>query len=211
MKKIFLFLTSFSFGVITIAQNITCDNFNITGIGENPSNTNELLISIQFNGNPSDYIGYPFVSVLTGANGDTIGTGNMFYFGQLGGTAQDYPVVLNASADTSQFTAMFVFLNGNIADTCYFSYPAVANIKQISHNSEGLKIWPNPAENKLEIEWLNHPGSTEYQLIDLSGRVVSKGVVQNGLTNIDLSQIESGHYRIVLNTKPIIHLPFIKN
>jgi hypothetical protein len=192
-KLVFLIaFTSFVFKAFT--QNITCHNFNLTGININPSNANEHLVSIQFNGDPNDFIGYPFIALITGASGDTIGTGNMFFFGQLGGTSQDYPVVLEANADTSQFTAMFIFLNGNVEDTCYFSFPTSAAIPQQSQGNNGVHLWPNPANTILTIESIHPNDAKSYEIYDYSGRVLLKGIFQNGRSDVNIANLQPGKY-----------------
>ncbi len=192
------------------AQSFNCDQFTINGISPNPANSNEHVINIQFNGNASDFIGYPYVSALFGANGDTIGTGNMFYFGQLGGTSQDYPVVLEANAVTSQFTAMFIFLNGNVEDTCYLSFPSTANLSESMQNTELFSIWPNPVENVLTIHCKQPQIDTTYFIYDATGRKLMTGPMNCGTTLVDLSNLAPGSYYLVSDAIPELTTPLIK-
>ena len=69
----------------------------------------------------------------------------------------------------------------------------------ISENSIALILYPNPTKNIINIEaksWIN----TEYKILDLNGKIVYKGSINNDLI-IDISFLESNIYFICLNNK----------
>jgi hypothetical protein len=80
----------------TTAQSINCDLFTVSSIAPDEFDVNNTLINIQMSGDGSDFANYPLVASVTDCNGDTVATGAMFFFGQIGGTEQSYPVTMFA-------------------------------------------------------------------------------------------------------------------
>ena len=63
-------------------------------------------------------------------------------------------------------------------------------------NNESLKVFPNPANNTLRFKNVTASEKTGYTIIDVTGRVCSKGIY-NGA--IDISTLKSQLYIIQLN------------
>lgn len=57
--------------------------------------------------------------------------------------------------------------------------------------SVGLRLYPNPATNGLRIQVSE---SSAYQILDLTGKVVSMGTLMQGEQTIDISNYQSGVY-----------------
>jgi hypothetical protein len=107
---------------ITNAQVISCSDFSLLGIGHDSFNSGNSVVHIKFMGDPQDFINYPFVSCVTDCNGDTIATGNMNFFGQMGQSVQSYPVTGDITNACLPITIEFIFGNTNFEiDTCTFS------------------------------------------------------------------------------------------
>ncbi|MFM1999931.1 MAG: Secretion system C-terminal sorting domain, partial [Bacteroidota bacterium] len=67
-----------------------------------------------------------------------------------------------------------------------------------------LAVYPNPAEDYLQLSVSNLGGvSLEYQVVDMTGRVVMKEKI-NGADRIEkrlnLESLSSGSYQLVLTT-----------
>ena len=107
---------------MTNAQTINCSDFSILGFGPDQFNSGNSVVHIHFGGDTIDFIDYPFISVVTDCNGDTIATGNMNFFGQTGQTVQSYPVTGNITNACLPITVEFIYGNTNLQiDTCTFS------------------------------------------------------------------------------------------
>jgi len=78
----------------------------------------------------------------------------------------------------------------------------------VNENQENkISVFPNPTENFITIEVKN---STNYSLVDLNGRTLQNGVINNN-DNIDLSSLNSGSYILRLsNENGSQNLPIIK-
>jgi len=68
----------------------------------------------------------------------------------------------------------------------------------VKHNlaKNELKVYPNPVKTTLNVEWLFSESGQEYQILDMTGRVVSTGIV--GEERVNVSGLNSGIY--LLNT-----------
>lgn len=67
--------------------------------------------------------------------------------------------------------------------------------------SAGLSVYPNPARNILRIHPEKQIQHGEYQVIDYSGKLMAKGLVDNELNefNVDVSTLLPGLYLIIIN------------
>jgi len=66
-------------------------------------------------------------------------------------------------------------------------------------SKKGFAIYPNPAKGQFSIE-LAQNGKAEYQIFDMSGRLLKKGQV-NSQENISISDLKTGNYRVVVSTE----------
>lgn len=71
--------------------------------------------------------------------------------------------------------------------------------------SEGIKIYPNPASNLLNIELLNQDDLT---IVDASGRVVLESRLFEGQNKVDISGLTAGWYIINISA---VHKPILIN
>lgn len=198
MKNLILILpfvcTLITHNALAQLPSVSCDDFSITDIVQDPSNSSQYLISIQFNAVNTAFINMPFVSSLLDENNDTIASGNMNFFGQNGGTEQDYMVTSNGNGNmnASQFTAVFIYNS----DTCYLTFPGNNTASQDVINSEQeLSLSPNPVQSHLHVTVpsANLIGAT-FNVFDFSGKSVLTGRINSMNTTIDLEDLESGMY-----------------
>jgi hypothetical protein len=70
----------------------------------------------------------------------------------------------------------------------------VTSILKLASNSSKLNIYPNPAANTFEIQYLQ--SSTDFEIINESGKVVKKGVITPG-KQIEINELAAGSYFVV--------------
>jgi hypothetical protein len=82
------------------------------------------------------------------------------------------------------------------------SSPVELNEKQ----SETLKVFPNPAKNKVYIELTNNSATTNYMLYAVTGEIIFTGRTFDNEIILDLSNLPNGLYLLRTseqNTQPI--------
>jgi hypothetical protein len=199
MKRRHITLAAFAFlscAMTATAQTITCDLFTVTGLEPDTFDVNNTLINIEMAGGVSDFANYPYIPSITDCNGDTVATGGMFFFGQIGGTEQGYPVSLLADDVCLPLTIEFVFGNDLFEnDTCQFTY-GTSGLSSTFNAFNKLDIFPNPTQGILQIETsFVHPG-TPYIVSDQMGSIVLQGTLNSTITPIDMSRLSSGFYML---------------
>lgn len=58
----------------------------------------------------------------------------------------------------------------------------------------GIRIWPNPTSDILNISSTSHAALGHWSLVDLSGRELRKGAAQSGATTIPMGGLVPGNY-----------------
>ena len=109
-------------------SSIPCSSFCVTEVTLDSIN-NQWNVNLDFEGTTSDFINYPYVSLMINGSGDTVAIGQMEYFGQIGGTAQVY----HPSVISNDFTAGQIFFVYD-QDTCVLNFPC---------SSAGVSYLPN--------------------------------------------------------------------
>lgn len=64
---------------------------------------------------------------------------------------------------------------------------------------KGFAIYPNPAKGEVNISLSKTTKSATYQIVDLSGKLVSNGSLENEKTKVNISKLKTGTYRIVIS------------
>jgi hypothetical protein len=110
------------------AQTISCSDLVTSGVSSGTTNGG-LLLNVTLNADSMTFINYPYIQSILDCNGDTIGSGSMFFFGQMGQTTQDYPFTITNTTACQPFRAVFVYGTtsggNNTEDTCFFELPAL--------------------------------------------------------------------------------------
>ena len=111
--------------------------------------------------------------------------GNDFYL--LGGLVDD-----DVNYPTKDEWFVVVDSMGCDVTECYLS------LEKESSETVSFNVYPNPANDNINIEYLNNTNAftTDYQIIDLNGKIIQKGTVIN--SNIDVSPLDSGTYLVRL-------------
>ena len=75
---------------------------------------------------------------------------------------------------------------------CGGSFSAIATVPKINKQ---LTIYPNPAADFITVETTGIEGNLQYQIFDLIGKQVSKGILKNSKQNtINISNLQEGLY-----------------
>lgn len=81
-----------------------------------------------------------------------------------------------------------------------------------SNQNDALKLYPNPANDILQIEYTgDQSNSLTMEILDLQGRVLLKSYLQNRKTSIDVTNIKAGIYLCRLQDSEVIVRKFMKN
>ena len=178
------------------AQTINCDSFTVIGIEPDTFDLNNTLIQIEMAGGVSDFINYPFIPAVTDCNGDTVATGDIFFFGQIGGTETGYPVSAISDDVCFPLTIQFVYSdNFLVADTCLFTYGST-NLSSRFDTFNQLNVYPNPTSGNVQIESSWALSNTPYIVTDQMGKIILQGSLNSTNTRIDMSGISSGIYML---------------
>ena len=63
-----------------------------------------------------------------------------------------------------------------------------------NHTALNFSVYPNPTSGLFSVKANNSMLGSEYRIIDLSGNMVSKGLINNNVTQINLDQFSPGEY-----------------
>lgn len=85
----------------------------------------------------------------------------------------------------------------------------VENCSSLQELNHAIKIWPNPFQEKIEIEL---PNDTKYSLINIQGQVVIDGFSESSkIIELNLSNIDNGMYYVILESdKKRSAIPIVK-
>lgn len=161
MRRSFIITLMISSWIGASAQTIPCDLFCATSIQPDTFNTGYINVTIHFNGDSSSFINYPHIRLITDLDGDTLATGTLNFFGQIGGTSLDYPVetMLDSIPEDLQAIIHFYFDQ----DSCILTYPCTTNAILHIDELKNLTMYPNPFTKEITIgvEEELHNGSLE--------------------------------------------------
>lgn len=94
---------------------------------------------------------------------------------------------------------------GTIAGAYIYSYSTSSSISDNKINS--IAIYPNPVNETLSFISPESYNGLVYYILDMNGKQILTGTIENAITSIDLSKFASGNYILKTND---ISLKFIK-
>jgi len=71
--------------------------------------------------------------------------------------------------------------------------PTIITSLENTETESGFKLFPNPAENRLYVE---NSDANDFEILDLTGKIVMNGLLENGNNSIDIANLEKGTYLI---------------
>jgi hypothetical protein len=169
--------------------SISCDSLRIDSVWLVQAGINRIAVRLQFLGNSTDFINYPYFPFIFNQFGDTIAKGEMGLFAQLGGTKQEY---LNITLLNELPSVMYLRLRFN-SDSCSFPwFPASSGLHQAAAK---LTCFPNPADDKVYLRTVNDR-EIQFSLTDSHGRMIKTGKATN---EIPISELSAGLYFLDLD------------
>ncbi|TDX83067.1 reprolysin-like metallopeptidase [Epilithonimonas xixisoli] len=79
-----------------------------------------------------------------------------------------------------------------------FKIKEVLAVNESAFN-KGFAIYPNPAKGEVNISLSKAAKDATYQILDLSGKLISTGSLPNEKTQVNISSLKTGTYRIVIS------------
>ena len=131
---------------------------------------------------------------------DTIASKSLF-------TENDYSVIVNKlSKGENYYRLKMVDRNGS------FTYSNIVSIS-FSDNSTSFLVYPNPAKNSLFVQLnTNINSNTVIQVTDMAGKLLKQVIhqISNQMVNIDVSNLSTGSYILVVKGDKEAKRVFIK-
>ncbi|MFB6454161.1 reprolysin-like metallopeptidase [Chitinophaga sp. Hz27] len=204
------FTTLTASGCANTLDNAT--NNTTSGAATIPFNTDVTgLIS------PSgDIDNYKFVITTSGTITITLGTlpgdydlkllnsaGSQVAISQLAGTSSE-TISRTVSAGT-YYAQVYGYNGANSSTTCYTLRvqlgTATKDAEHGSNDAPQVHVYPNPANNVLNVNLAGYKGKSEVNISDVSGRVVVRRYVSSASAQVDISALPAGVYIISVKNK----------
>jgi hypothetical protein len=180
------------------AQNVTCELFSITGLEPDTFNVNNTMVNIAMAGESSLFASFPYIASVTDCDGDTIASGDLYYFGQIGGTVQGYPVTSIPENVCFPITIEFVYGNDIFeTDTCLYSYGSTG-ITYTGKPSMRLNAYPTPSTDEIQLASNTDIMGESYVIFNSTGKTMKTGIIDAQNARIDLRNLPSGFYVITV-------------
>jgi hypothetical protein len=200
--SLFLFLLSSS-----LYSQSVCEKLNVVNVSPDTSQSGEYVVSISYKAGSNELLSYPRVINVIDCKGDTIATGGMFYFGQLGATTQAYPIKLTTKDSMGCYPLTATFVANNTSggsDTCKLVFGTTgveddSNDKTKPPHTLSIALYPNPATDELVIATPDYRTTQQFPIVDACGRICFEGTITSAQTRIDTRFLAPGVYAIVLN------------
>lgn len=178
-------------------QSANCADFSVVGVNQDSLNPSEYSVSIQFNASSSVFVNYPYIASVLDCNGDTVATGDIFVFGQVGQSSLAYPVTVSGSLACEPLTIAFVYGDENLNnDTCLLSFGESTASVQLSQQTVNFSIYPNPAIDQVHIHTNLSQVGTSFFVYDFTGKLMLTGELMGENTTVDMSDFSTGIYLI---------------
>lgn len=201
MKSALHFIAVICLAATGLKAQDLCHSFCITNMEMDSLQPNVMNVTIFFEGDENDFINYPYVSTVIDLNGDTIGTGSINFFGQIGNTSQAYPVNTVFDALPGNFKAYAEFVFDTVSCLLYYD-PAIPCSTTGINDGEyfpDLKLYPNPFFSALLIETGEPFEELSLILFNSHGQVVMSMEELSGIKiKINREGLASGIYFLQL-------------
>lgn len=202
MKAKIFFLTIcifLKFSLPLLAQSINCSDFSVLAISPDTLNSNGYLVRVHFNADSNSFVNYPHVLAVLDCNGDTVATGGMFFFGQLGQTSADYPITVSGSLDCEPLSLVFVYGDDNLTyHTCLLSFGTSTGLSNEFQKIDAFSIFPNPSKDHLNIQSTINQIGVSFYVYDGTGRLMLSRKLISENTLVDMSNLSKGMYFFIL-------------
>jgi hypothetical protein len=144
-------------------------------------------------------------------NGDSVATGDIFIFGQVGQTTVAYPVTISGSLECEPLTVVFVYGDENLNnDTCLLTFGATSLVTKAPLLADKFSIFPNPSNNHVNIQSTVSQIGTSYFIYDFTGKLMLTGKLISESTRIDMNRFSSGIYFIKMGDNALDTFKVVK-
>lgn len=125
----------------------------------------------------------------------------------MGGTGEDYSFAMNLTSDGGCIVTGYSFSNngdvsGNHGESDFWVVklaPDSIGVDDIFER-ELLNIYPNPANNQINIETSNSLVGGTYIIYDSAGKAVLSGIIDNEQTSVELDNLSIGIYEVKIKS-----------
>lgn len=192
----FILITTFILFLSTLqAQPYSCDSFCVKNIYIDTAG--QMIVSIHFAGDENDYINYPHIDAVISASGDTVAQGELWFFGQVGGTTSEHPAATTLDEIPDGFTANVHF---RYDDTlCVLSYPCMTTSVDIITDRD-LSISPNPMTTHAFISLDHLFNNGVYRIYNLQGLLLKENYFAGQEIYLERGNLISGLYILVIQS-----------
>jgi hypothetical protein len=138
-----------------------------------------------------------------------LGWQNLSNAGQYSGVTNDTLFVSNLALSNNNQLFRCILTSGTCTDTsatATLSVTATNGVYQLQ--SESINIYPNPASNQINIVSNASRYPVGYKILNEVGQTILIGELKSNNTSLDISNLATGNYMLVVGTK---HLSFVKN
>jgi len=170
---------------------VTCDQFCIDDISLDTV-PGIMNLTITLSGDSSTFINYPYPEAVVDQNGDTIGNGSMFFFGQFGNSTSVYPCSTSLTLIPPGFEATILFRYDTL--TCLLPYPCIIQSIGPRFTNPVLSVFPIPATDQLMVALKEAKSSMRLQLMDTRGVIVRDWNLVERESVLDIHGIAAGIY-----------------
>ena len=183
------------------------DMMRVTVANTGPFKATSHTTNVEYNGGEATTITWD----VAGTNAAPINTANVQILLSADG-GLTFPTVLgefpnNGSASvvlpnaTNTNARIMIKAVNNIylaVNSSRFSIKEVLAVNEAAFN-KGFAIYPNPAKGEVNISLSKAAKDATYQILDLSGKLISTGSLPNEKTQVNISSLKTGTYRIVIS------------
>lgn len=170
---------------------VSCNQFCIDDISMDTV-PGVMNLTITLAGDSSTFINYPYPEAVVDQNGDTIGNGFMFFFGQFGNSTAVYPCSTSLTVVPPGFEATVLFRYDTL--TCLLPYPCLTQSTDLQPATPAFSVYPIPAKDFLQISFSEAKLSTQIQLLDSRGSIVREWFRAEREAILDIRGIAAGVY-----------------
>jgi hypothetical protein len=110
------------------------------------------------------------------------------------------------SADQWGLGQHAIILTATTPDGCVYADDLVFTVEDCSNAvpqyvSGNMRLFPNPSNGMMQLEWENRLQSAEIILFDMQGRCAERHAVNNASRLVWYPSVEAGVYQVVVETE----------
>ncbi len=181
---------------------VACNSFCVTDIRMDSTGM-QLEIDVFLEGDSALFINYPYVTAVTGVNGDTIATGFMNFFGQFGGTSQTYAANTSLDSLPINFSGTIYFRHDTLV--CSLPYPCETTGAIKYEFYESPIVYPNPSDGKFTILHDRLSTGGRMDIYDVHGVRIYDTPWLGSPHELDLSNFPQGIYFLRLSNREMLY------